>query len=183
MLAFYTIWFSQRNGSTLLCKGLESSKVLGHPGEIFNLNGSKSLISKYEAKDYSHLQEIIYRLGSGSNGVFGIKTNAPKKEDDPIINELKLLPVVKDNSPSGNISNFAVWEKIFPNGKHIFLTRRNKVRQAVSWWKAIVTNEWHRKQGDSPKLPIENISGKYDFAAIKHLLIEISMRRALKYSV
>ena len=32
----YTIWFSQRTGSTLLCKALESTGIAGKPNEWFN---------------------------------------------------------------------------------------------------------------------------------------------------
>lgn len=63
---FYTIWFSQRNGSTLLCKALESTNVLGKPSELFTLEPDETLLSKHKAKDYHHLQEKIYDLGSVS---------------------------------------------------------------------------------------------------------------------
>jgi len=29
----YTIWFSQRTGSTLLCKALASTRIAGNPNE------------------------------------------------------------------------------------------------------------------------------------------------------
>jgi trehalose 2-sulfotransferase len=54
------------------------------------------------------------------------------------------------------------------------MTRRNKVRQAVSWWKAIKTEEWHRNKGEDPCA--EDIEGEYLFEAIDHLLIEASIR-------
>ena len=39
----YRIWFSNRNGSTLLCQGLEQTGIAGKPGEYFNLMESTSL--------------------------------------------------------------------------------------------------------------------------------------------
>lgn len=171
---FYTIWFSQRNGSSLLCEGLKSTGVLGKPDELFTIQPDEKLINKYKATDYQNLQDIIYNLGSSPNGVFGVKTNGPLKEDDPLIAELSKLPNVGKDTRS----NYLVWESLFPNCKHIFLTRRNKVRQAVSWWKAIVTKEWHRKSGEqTPKLA-EGLSEKYNFEAIKHLLIETTIRES-----
>jgi LPS sulfotransferase NodH len=173
-LKYYTIWFSQRNGSSLLCEGLKSTGVLGNPAELFTIGQNETLIDKHKATNYRDLQDVIYSLGSSSNGVFGVKTNAPLKENDPIIEELRNLPNVGKNIKS----NYLVWESMFPNCKHIFLTRRNKVRQAVSWWKAIVTKEWHRKSGD--KIPIfeEGLGKKYNFDAIKHLLIETTLRES-----
>lgn len=172
----YAIWFSQRNGSTLLCKALESTNVLGKPAELFSLKPGETLLAKHNAIDYQDLQEKIYALGSTANGVFGVKLNAPKKENDSLINELKSFPIVSAE-PTIN-THFAVWEKIFPKCKHIFLTRRNKVRQAVSWWKAIMTNEWHRKAGEEPQERAPQLAEKYNFDAIRHLLIEASIRES-----
>jgi LPS sulfotransferase NodH len=56
------------------------------------------------------------------------------------------------------------------------MTRRNKVRLAVSWWKAIKTQEWHRLPGESPKAV--NPEDVYSFDAIRHLYQECSMREA-----
>ncbi|MEO1004491.1 MAG: Stf0 family sulfotransferase [Cyanobacteria bacterium J06638_38] len=56
------------------------------------------------------------------------------------------------------------------------MTRRNKVRLAVSWWKAIQSQEWHREQG---KMPISvDLKDKYSYEAIAHLFAECSMREA-----
>jgi len=173
---FYAIWFSQRNGSTLLCKALEMTNVLGKPDELFLLKPNETLLAKYNAENYQILQDKIYDLGSSANGVFGIKLNAPKKENDPLINELKLFPNAR--SKSHLISNSAVWDKVFPSCKHIFLTRQNKVRQSVSWWKAIMTNEWHRKAGEQTQVNDSKLADKYNFDAIKHLLVETTIRES-----
>jgi len=173
---FYAIWFSQRNGSTLLCKALEMTNVLGRPNELFTVQPNEKLLTKHKAENYQQLQEKIYALGSSTNGVFGVKLNAPKKENDPIINELRLFP--KAYTESNLTTNFAVWEKVFPNCKHIFLTRRNKVRQSVSWWKAIMTKEWHRKVGELTQVSDPKLAEKYNFDAIKHLLIETTIRES-----
>lgn len=162
----YTIWFSQRNGSSLLCEGLRSTGIAGKPGEHFLAN--TSLLDFYKAKDYEELQQKIWHKGMTANGVFGVKVNAPNKENDSIIQDLTKFPGLNRSNPS----NFEVWENAFPNGKHIFLTRRNKVRQAVSWWKAIVTDEWGRESGKVCSYSVSDVKERYDFAAIRHLLIE-----------
>ena len=58
------------------------------------------------------------------------------------------------------------------------MTRRNKVRLAVSWWKAIQTNEWHKKYEESEKNKNLNIEDKYNFNAIKNLLLEAALAEA-----
>jgi LPS sulfotransferase NodH len=80
------------------------------------------------------------------------------------------------NCPPEEHNRVAIWENAFPNHRHIFMTRRNKVRLAVSWWKAIQSQEWHRLHGEKPKAV--DLTTAYSFDAIKHLYIECSMREA-----
>ncbi len=164
----YTIWFSQRNGSSLLCEALASTGIAGKPGEHFLMPTNTSWFDFYQARNYEELQQNLWQVGMTANGVFGIKVQAPKKINDPRIDELAKFPGISKSQPT----NYEVWGNAFPNGKHIFLTRRNKVRQAVSWWKAIVTDEWHRESGKACTYPVANIKGRYDFNAIRHLLLE-----------
>jgi LPS sulfotransferase NodH len=56
------------------------------------------------------------------------------------------------------------------------MTRRNKVRLAVSWWKAIQSDEWH-VPANEPRTSVD-LSDKYSFDAINHLYNECSMREA-----
>lgn len=168
---FYTIFFSQRNGSSLLCEALKSTGVAGNPGELFHISENQSLKQHYNAKNYEELRDKIWQAGSNESGVHGIKVNAPKPQNDSIINELKNISGIQKQNPS----NYEVWENIFPNNKYIFLTRRNKVRQAVSWWKAIVSTEWHRKTGEKA-IYNDVIRDKYDFDALTHLLKETVFR-------
>jgi trehalose 2-sulfotransferase len=169
---FYTIWFSQRNGSTLLCEGLKATGIAGKPGEWVEMPQNTSLLEFYQAASYEDLQTKLWNQGT-ANGVFGIKANAPRKENDLIMQELSQIPGVEPTT-----THFEIWENAFPNGKHIFLTRINKIRQAVSWWKAIVTQQWHLVKGEE-KQPFKNkLREQYNFEAIKHLLLEISLRES-----
>ena len=69
-----------------------------------------------------------------------------------------------------------IWANTFPNGRHISMTRRNKVRLAVSWWKAIQSQEWHRLRGVCPQAI--DVADHYDPDAIDHLVAESVMREA-----
>ncbi|MFW5976746.1 MAG: Stf0 family sulfotransferase [Bacillota bacterium] len=164
----YIIWFSQRTGSTVLCKALESTGVAGIPEEWF-LNSN--LKEQYQAASYSELQQKIWKKGISKNGVFGAKISFYQPHNDEIINTLKKFPGGKSCTNRAEL-----WENAFPNCKHIFMTRRNKIRLAVSWWKAIKTGEFHRKKGDTPEKI--KLDGKYSFDAINHLLLDCVFREA-----
>lgn len=170
----YTIWFSQRTGSTLLCRALQSTGIAGKPSEWLNCYTPPNfnLLDKYQLDNYAELQQKIWQLGSTSNGIFATKMGAYEPYFSKIIDTLRQFPGC--NAESNN--RVEIWENAFPNCKHIYMTRRNKVRLAVSWWKAIQSEEWHRETG---KLPLANdLTDKYSYEAISHLFAECSMREA-----
>jgi trehalose 2-sulfotransferase len=156
----YTIWFSQRTGSTLLTQALASTGVAGNPAEWLTFQDPATMTRET-------LQSIL-RDGTTSNGVFGLKVNFEQRWIDAF---RALLELPQD------VSRAAVWSAAFPNcTKHIFMTRRNKVRLAVSWWRAIVSGEWHRAHGEKPQE--QDIADQYNYDAINHLLTECVIREA-----
>jgi len=165
----YRIWFSQRNGSTLLCEGLAQTGVAGIPLELFNIGPNETLQQKYGVTDYDALLQKLWQLGSTSNGVFGIK----QARTHHVINELIAL---KKASSQTAFSEAELWDEMFPNCKHIFLTRRNKVRQAVSWWKAIQDGKWHLRPGETHQNSEAFYEEKYNFDALLHLWKETMLR-------
>lgn len=156
----YTIWFSQRTGSTLLNHALASTGVAGNPCEWMN-GRDPNTINKDDV-------EQMWEAGTTPNGVFGVKTSLNPEWIDAF-RKLYELP--------GTATKANVWREAFPNcNKHIYMTRRNKVRLAVSWWRAIVSGEWHRQHGEKPQE--HDIVDKYKFDAINHLFTECSIREA-----
>jgi LPS sulfotransferase NodH/broad specificity phosphatase PhoE len=186
----YTIWFSQRTGSTLLNNALNSTGMAGQPNEW--LNGKDPLTATQADV------ERMWTGGTTANGVFGLKTSL-KREWIDAFRQLYTLPETATQAE--------VWQTAFPNcNKHIYMTRRNKVRLAVSWWRAIVSGEWHRaseakrqeSDAEDKREPVDglvpadrpvpgdqrgladkgDLVDKYNFDAIRHLYIESSMREA-----
>lgn len=156
----YTIWFSQRTGSTLLDYALSSTEVAGRPHEWLTFRDPNT-ITKEDL-------EYVWQQGTTPNGVFGLKTSF----DSEWIRVFRNLYGVSEGA-----SRATVWSEAFPNcNKHIYMTRRNKVRLAVSWWRAIVSGEWHRQSGEKPQE--HDIADKYNFDAINHLFTECSFREA-----
>jgi LPS sulfotransferase NodH len=156
----YTIWFSQRTGSTLLNHAIASTGVAGNPCEWFH-GRDISTITKEDFKN-------IWKVGTTPNGVFGIKTSFNSEWIEAFRGIFEM---------SEAASRSEVWSEAFPNcNKHIYMTRRNKVRLAVSWWRAIVSGEWHRQHGEKPQE--HDIADKYHFDAINHLFAESSLRES-----
>lgn len=166
----YTIWFSQRTGSTLLYRALESTGIAGIPREWFNCK--PDLLTDFHKPNHAELQEYLWKLGSTPNGVFGISHSYHEPHFSQLTETLRKFPAC----PPAETSRTAIWKHVFPNHRHIFMTRRNKIRLAVSWWKAIQTGEWHLLLNESRKST--DLSNAYSFDAINHLYNECSMREA-----
>ena len=161
----YTIWFSVRTGSTLLSKALEGTGIAGRPNEwLLPGQYDKTLPPKV-------ILENLWRKGTTDNGVFGFKFSMYNPCFHDVMEIFKQLP------KNQNIQqDMEIWNTTFPNCHHIFMTRRNKVRLAVSWWRAIQSGEWGRKHGNKPSYV--DIKDKYCFNAIHQLLLECTMREA-----
>jgi LPS sulfotransferase NodH len=163
----YTFWFTQRTGSTLLCKALEATQIAGMPHEWLY-----TWIGDHQVKSPAELQKRLWQNGSTVNGVFGLKHSFHEPHFTQLIETFRQFPTC----PAKQNNRVKIWESALPNHRHIFMTRRNKVRLAVSWWKAIKTAEWHRLPGVSPKTM--GLTDTYSFDAIHHLYCECSMREA-----
>ena len=166
----YKIWFGQRTGSTLLCLALQSLGIAGKPSEWLYPKAASDLLNEYQLDSYVELQQKLWQLGTTPNGVFGVK-RACEPYLSEIIDTFKQFPGCEPR-----YNRVEIWQNALPNCKHIYMTRRNKVRLAVSWWKAIQSQEWHRERG---KLPVAaELKDKYSYEAIAHLFAECSMREA-----
>jgi LPS sulfotransferase NodH len=89
----------------------------------------------------------LFRLkeaGTTSNGVFGIKVHYYQFEGLPA--KLSTVPAYRDLPRSQLLST------PFPEIKHIWLSRRDKVRQAVSYHKACQTDGWWVKETHGPPI-------------------------------
>jgi len=67
----------------------------------------------------------------------------------------------------------AMFADLFPNAKWVHITRRNKFKQAVSFWRAKQSGRWHVfKDEEEPEL-------EFDFDAIRKCYVELSMHDAM----
>jgi LPS sulfotransferase NodH len=72
--------------------------------------------------------------GTTANGVFGTK-----------IHRHHLAPLARECGFAGDPSH--VLRKLFPGAKYVHLRRRDRRAQAISWFRAKITNEWWRIPG------------------------------------
>ena len=181
----YIIWFSQRVGSTMVTQALEDTGVAGRPREWLNVSSAGELLARHGAAAVHELRDALWREATTSNGIMGTKYGITEPLHRDITSLLAgLVPQMHD--PDGR----EAWAALFPTCKHVFITRRNKVRLAVSWWRAIKSGEWHRPGRPSPTVvdppsgradrpkPPEDLVDLYDYNALAHLFAEASLREA-----
>jgi trehalose 2-sulfotransferase len=157
----YVICAVQRSGSFLLCEALKNTGFAGMPEEYF-LNGEGWEDSWWARQHgvtsrtgYLHL---VFEKGTSPNGVFGTKImwNYFHK----MLESLREHPEYKEREAP------QVMAALFPNVHYIWIVRRDKVRQAVSWAKAGQTDvyAWHKGE-----IPLPKREPTFDFGFIDQL--------------
>jgi LPS sulfotransferase NodH len=157
----YVICAVQRSGSFLLCEALKNTGLAGFPEEYF-LNGEgwednpwarqHGVISR---RDYLNL---VFEQGTSSNGVFGTKVMWNYFHT--------MLKSLQELSEYTGLNASQLMASLFPNVHYIWIIRRDKVRQAVSWAKAWQTDvyAWHKGE-----VPIPTREPTFDFEFIDQL--------------
>jgi len=133
----YIIASTMRTGSYLLCEGLETTGRAGHPREIFCPERRENYAGEWQLpRDiaFGDFMRAATRKGMTENGVFGMKIHAHHVE-----------PLARECGVTGG--PWRVLRQLFPSAKYIHLRRRNRRAQAISWYRAKITNEWWRIAG------------------------------------
>jgi len=133
----YIIASTMRTGSYLLCEGLEATGRAGHPQEIFCPERRGQYAGKWKLPPDVNIDAFIraaFEKGMTKNGVLGTKIHAHHVE-----------PLARECGLKGD--PWQILPQIFPTAKYIHLRRRNRRAQAISWFRAEITNEWWRIPG------------------------------------
>jgi LPS sulfotransferase NodH len=77
---------------------------------------------------------------------------------------------LRDLRPDDGYTGRALLGAEFPQLHYVWMSRRDKVRQAVSLWKALQTKAWHRKEGEPELRPGDLV---FSFEAIDHLVAQL----------
>jgi len=128
----YLICTTPRSGSNFLCEVLSSTGVAGRPDEYFW--NPPAGHAKWGVPEWSAYVEQIRRAGTTPNGIFGIKLMWSYFGE--VVGRLVTLPEAPEGSPP------EILEAVFPQMRYVWLTRRDKVRQAISWFRAVRTERW-----------------------------------------
>ncbi|HYB31164.1 MAG TPA: Stf0 family sulfotransferase [Solirubrobacteraceae bacterium] len=189
----YIVCSTQRSGSTYLCRLLASTGVAGNPQEYFEARaetgspphpgyflaglprtgaGIRDDVRPTDAPEYSDLRAVdgweehlerTFRLGTTDNGVFGVKL---------MWNQLPDLEQHATALPEfAGLAGSELLERLLRHPSYVWMRRGDKVRQAISLWRALQTRTWRAQhaagEGETPAL-------SYSFRGIEHLRRRLS---------
>jgi LPS sulfotransferase NodH len=153
----YWLCTTPRSGSTSLCNALALTGLAGAPGEQLSPGNRERALKEFRARSFPELLERVRQKTTTPNRVFGIKVMSGGYLEN-------LVDEVQGLSPGSPLDEALT--TAFPNLKLVFLTRRNKIRQAVSHWRAIRSELWHLPRDGQAKAPPGDVTVAYeDFAA------------------
>lgn len=163
-----------RCGSTLLCDALSSTGVAGHAEEYFPerapdgtvfVSAGAALIdpntwrSDWTATPLEECLGRVFRSGTTPNGVFAAKV---KWRNVPYLGEMLGAPDQRWSSLAEHL------DMRFPDLRYVWVTRRDKVRQAVSLVKARQSSQWKAMSAQPQRFGVAD----YNFH-----LIDVALRR------
>jgi LPS sulfotransferase NodH len=108
---------------------------------------------------YRQHLERTFELGTTDNGVFGAKLMWSQ------LSELRLL--AGELPEYAGLSRFELLQRLFDCPRYIRVVRRDKVRQAVSLWRALQTRRWRLEHAADSREPVVL---HYRFEGINHLV-------------
>jgi len=159
--------------------GVSDTSILAHLTERVVGDDPPAKSPLWSRTAYDRYLEWVFAAGTTDNGVFGAKVmwgylgdftsllrNVPAYRELPLA---ELLPAV------------------FPDLQFVRVVRANKVRQAVSLWKAVQTATWSESQKETAKdasppyksfLKEHRPGLRFHYRAIEHLLQQILIQEA-----
>jgi len=135
----YVVCSTPRSGSSLLCELLCNCGLAGAPTEFFDAQQMDDFMRVWGVGSFEEYLTELLRRKTGPNGVFGFKLH-----NDQLSQQLQDLD----------------WEVRFPGLRYIHITRRDRLRQAVSFSKAIQSEQWastHDHNGREPRFDPEEL--------------------------
>jgi LPS sulfotransferase NodH len=172
----YFICTTPRSGSSLLCGALGSTQIAGNPDEYFGKE-ERSVWDKQWGPSASYEEHLnrVFREATTPNGVCGVKMFIADGYKDDYLYDLARKAGDLPRYRMRGLSAPEVMGELFPNLHYIWLTRRDKVRQAVSFCKARQTKVWvaYTRRENTPAAP-----AVYDFETVHRTLQELVMHEA-----
>lgn len=130
--ACYLICSIPRSGSTLLCALLTRTGVAGAPNEFFHPDYMRMLKQRWNVETTDDYRRELLERKTSPNGVFGVKAHWGQ-----------YVPAFGEVDP----------RDLFPDLRVVFMTRRDRLRQAVSWVRALQTLQWSSRDREREDRP------------------------------
>jgi LPS sulfotransferase NodH len=138
----YAICTAPRSGSNLLCQWVASTNLLGRPLEYFNGPARRALDDPTYPDDRAAQIDWIRTRGATANRLYGVKLfSADRALVSPAADHTCTLPI----------------------DVYVYLERRDLLGQALSWARALQTQQYRSTQ------PVQGLP-HYDGAAIRERL-------------
>jgi len=172
----YMICAVPRTGSYLLCDLLQKTGVAGRPNEYFNPMFQSHWAGDWGTATLPEYLDKVVVSGTTPNGVFGLKVHP--MQFDSLCRQLARRPRVPYTQRPGLL------ERQFPELRYVRLRRRDGLRQAVSYVRAIQTRAWwDSDHAPGPNGPVEPDRLRFDFQLIERAvgLLEAMDRRWSAY--
>jgi LPS sulfotransferase NodH len=161
----YVIAATPRTGSYLLCEGLQETGIAGFPTETFAFAFEAEWLRRWDLQSDSpfldYFQHAIHE-GTTSNGVYGLK-----------IHWMHIAPLAARLS----LNESRVLEDLFPNARFVNIVRRDRRAQAISYYRALISNEWWRMSGVN-NWQANTARAVFDRAAILHHQSKLEYQQA-----
>jgi LPS sulfotransferase NodH len=189
----YLVCATPRSGSTLLCHLLDQTGIAGHPAEYFEaLQHSGLPRQPVEYFDRERHHNIVERLAFREMPAAGSEPTPNPLWSPDTYDRYLVWALAQGTTPNGVFGAKLMWgylgdfaqllrgidgladlpvpqlfTAVFPDLHYVQITRTDKVRQAVSLWKAVQTRAWRRDKGtaDAPQVEPE-----FSFRAINYLV-------------
>jgi LPS sulfotransferase NodH len=189
----YLVCATPRSGSTLLCHLLGQTGVAGRPEEYFEALRHSGLPRQPEEYfDRQRHANIIERLAFRE-----MPDEGPRGEPNPLwspdtYDRYLAWALDAGTTPNGVFGAKLMWgylgdfvellrgieglaglpvpellARVFPGLDYVQITREDKVRQAVSLWRAVQTQAWRQTAGDGASSRVEPV---FSFRAINYLV-------------
>lgn len=165
----YVICATPRSGSHFLGEALQSTGLAGVPDEYFHnddqgrLQNQTGHIAQHHGQmTLDEFSDFVLEFGSTPNGVFGVTIHP--KHFASLLKNYQELPQYKE------LEAHELLNALLHNPKYIWITRRDKVRQAVSLFKAMQTDIWKKPTGINAR---PKKQPTFDYISIEHCRMEI----------
>ncbi len=171
----YLVCATHRSGSNLVCQALWHTDICGRPQEFFSPTRAEHIAAEHglasdPATDYpAYLKELIASRGT-DNGVFGGKIMWAHLKH--------FRAATLGDQPESTCDAELIRQHFGDEVRCIWARREDKLRQAISMWKAKQTNIYNSIQTSTSERPEPAKQPEFDYGEINKILTRFEKEEA-----